>query len=72
MVQKIESGELLESFGTGTAAVISPIGELSYNNKVHTLNENQVGPLSHRLAFEIQGIQQGTQPDVFNWVQRVT
>ena len=66
-----ESGRLQEVFGTGTAAVISPVGELFYKNTSHVINKGQTGELSARLFKELQAIQYGHQKDPFNWVVRV-
>jgi branched-chain amino acid aminotransferase len=65
------SGRLQESFGTGTAAVISPVGELFYKNNSHVINNGRTGPLSLRLFNELQAIQNGRQDDPFKWVVRV-
>jgi branched-chain amino acid aminotransferase len=67
----IEKGQLREAFGTGTAAVISPIGELFYKDRGYVINNNQTGELSARLSRELQAIQNGYQADPFNWVVRV-
>lgn len=61
-------GELLEAFGTGTAAVISPIGELSYKGKTLPINGGQPGPLAKELFDTISGIQRGLKPDPFGWM----
>lgn len=66
-----ESGRLQEAFGTGTAAVISPVGELFYKDVSHVINNGQTGDLSARLFKELQAIQNGYQEDPFKWVVRV-
>lgn len=66
-----KSGELLEVFGTGTAAVISPVGELAHRNETYVINNAQVGPLSSRLLQEITGIQYGEKPDNMGWIEPV-
>ena len=65
-----EDGRLQESFGTGTAAVISPIGELTYKGRTVQINKGEAGPMSRRLYDELQAIQFGHQDDPFGW--RVT
>lgn len=60
-------GELDEAFGSGTAAVISPIGELNWNHSKMIINNNQIGPLSKRLYDTITGIQYGKIKDEFGW-----
>ncbi|MFS0781635.1 branched-chain amino acid aminotransferase [Bacillus sp. 1P06AnD] len=66
-----ENGKLEEVFGTGTAAVISPVGELSWGDREIVINENKTGELSLRLYDTLTGIQNGDIEDPFNWVQEV-
>lgn len=66
-----EKGLLKEAFGTGTAAVISPIGELNWNDRVITINNGKTGPISQRLYDTLTGIQYGKLPDPFGWIERV-
>jgi len=66
-----ENGRLQEAFGTGTAAVISPVGELFYKNNSHVINKGLTGELSAKLFNELQAIQNGHLEDPFNWVVRV-
>jgi branched-chain amino acid aminotransferase len=58
---------LREAFGTGTAAVISPIGELKYGDDVITVNDGRLGGVSQRLYDTLTGIQWGKIPDEFGW-----
>ncbi|GAB2548850.1 branched-chain amino acid aminotransferase [Gracilibacillus alcaliphilus] len=62
-----QKGELEEAFGSGTAAVISPIGELVWEGKKMTINNSETGEISKRLYDTLTGIQYGTEEDVFNW-----
>ena len=65
-------GSLKEVFGSGTAAVISPVGELALGGTVKlTINKGEVGPLAGQLYEEISGIQRGTRPDKYGWLTRV-
>ena len=64
-------GTLTEAFGTGTAAVISPVGELCYQGKQCVINGGKVGALSQRMFDELQAIQGGQQEDPFKWIVRV-
>ena len=66
-----QDGSLEEAFGTGTAAVISPVGELFYQGKPYIINDGETGPLSRRLYDELQAIQAGRAEDPFKWVVRV-
>lgn len=67
LVEAAHSGRLEECFGTGTAAVISPVGKLRYKNEVFTINNNEIGELSQKLYDTITGIQWGKCEDKFNW-----
>ncbi len=66
-----QTGRLQEVFGTGTAAVISPVGSLYYQGQSCEVNHGRTGPLSQRLFDELQGIQYGRQPDPHNWIVRL-
>lgn len=65
------AGKLVEAFGTGTAAVISPIGELNWNGKTIILTDGKIGELSAKLYETITGIQNGVIKDEFNWLTEV-
>ncbi|MDR2869687.1 MAG: branched-chain amino acid aminotransferase [Deferribacteraceae bacterium] len=66
-----KAGKLQEVFGTGTAAVISPVGELKYDELVMNINDGKIGSISQRLYDEITGIQSGKVADRHGWVYRV-
>ena len=66
-----ENGQLEEAFGTGTAAVISPIGELNIHGKVYTLSGGNIGPLSQKLYDSLTDIQWGRAADPFGWTLEV-
>lgn len=66
--EKFLSGEVLEAFGTGTAAVISPVGTLHARGKDWVINNHQIGPVGTSLLRTLRGIQRGTEPDIFNWM----
>jgi branched-chain amino acid aminotransferase len=70
LLEHHSKGELKEAFGTGTAAVISPIGELHYQGKSIVIGR-ETGNLSQLLFETIKGIQFGTQPDPFGWMKRI-
>lgn len=71
VVKASQDGSLQEAFGTGTAAVISPVGELFFKGTPYTINNGATGPLSRRLYDELQAIQSGQAEDPFKWVVRV-
>ncbi len=66
-----EKGSLQEIFGTGTAAVISPVGELNYKGQVCTINKGNTGALARKLFTELQAIQNGHKKDPYGWVVEV-
>jgi branched-chain amino acid aminotransferase len=66
-----KAGKLDEAFGTGTAAVISPIGELNWNGNIIEINQGQIGELSKRIYDTITGIQSGELEDSFAWTTEV-
>lgn len=66
-----QKGQLEEAFGTGTAAVISPMGELSWQGKKIVINNGETGELSKRIYDTLTGIQTGTIEDPFGWTVKV-
>jgi branched-chain amino acid aminotransferase len=66
-----ESGGLNEIFGSGTAAVISPVGELKYGDTVLPVGDGQVGPLAQRFFDAIKDIQYGEIEDPLGWIEPV-
>ena len=69
LVEAAENGKLEEAWGCGTAAVISPIGELCYNDVKHTINGFKIGPTAQKLYDELTGLQWGDKPDPFGWTK---
>ena len=63
------SGRLEEIFGSGTAAVISPVGEIKYGDKVMTVGDGQVGPVAKKFFQAISDIQYGKAEDPFGWIE---
>ena len=63
-----KNGTLKEAFGTGTAAVISPIGELKVGDTVTVINNNEIGELSQKLYNTLTDIQWSRIPDPFGWI----
>lgn len=62
-----KKGTLKEVFGTGTAAVISPVGELNYNGEIIKINNGEIGEISQKLYDSITAIQGGKAEDVLGW-----
>ena len=71
LVTAAENGTLEEAWGTGTAAVVSPIGKLYYTGKTHVVSENQIGALTQKLYDELTAIQWGKKEDAFGWTEKV-
>lgn len=60
-----------EAFLSGTAAVISPVGEFIYNNKIHAAGNGEIGQQTLAFREQLTAIQQGQQSDNFNWVSQI-
>ena len=71
VVEGAENGNLKEVFGTGTAAVISPVGDFGYGGKDYAVGGGKMGELSRHVYDELTGIQTGRVPDRFGWVVRI-
>ena len=69
--QAMETGTLEEAWGCGTAAVVSPIGELCYNDRKFTVNGGRIGKVTQHLYDTLTGIQWGTLADSFGWTQEI-
>ena len=67
VIEAYNNGKLNEVFGTGTAAVISPVGELFDNGNKMIINNNEIGPISQKLYDTITGIQWGKISDNMGW-----
>ena len=63
----MKNGTLKEAWGCGTAAVVSPIGELCYKDHKYTVNGGKIGALTQHLYDTLTGIQWGKIPDTFGW-----
>ncbi|WP_212505765.1 branched-chain amino acid aminotransferase [Anaerotalea alkaliphila] len=66
-----QNGDLEEAFATGTAAVISPIGEFNWEERIASINGGKIGELSRKVYDTISGIQRGTIEDAFGWTVKV-
>lgn len=66
-----QEGRLDEAFGTGTAAVISPIGEFNWAGEKLVVNEGETGEISKKLYDVLTGIQTGSEADLFDWIVEV-
>ncbi len=66
-----DAGKLDEAWGTGTAAVVSPIGEMGWNERKAEVNGGVIGPVTQKLYDTLTGIQWGTQPDPYGWTMPI-
>lgn len=71
VMKAAEGGKLEEVFGTGTAAVISPVGALTYKEETVTVNGGKIGELTQRLYDTLTGIQFGKIEDNMGWTVKV-
>ncbi|RNC98021.1 branched-chain amino acid aminotransferase [Lysinibacillus halotolerans] len=71
VVEAAHQGTLEEVFGTGTAAVISPVGELKYLDEKIIINNGEIGEVSQMLYDTLTGIQNGKIEDTFGWTIRL-
>ena len=71
LFQAAEDGTLEEAWGTGTAAVVSPIGELAMEGKKVIISGNQIGELTQKLYDNLTGIQWGRLADPHNWIMKL-
>ncbi len=69
--QAMEDGTLEEAWGCGTAAVVSPIGELCYKDKKYTVNNGEIGSVTQFLYDTLTGIQWGKTEDKYGWIYPV-
>lgn len=72
LYQAYTDGELEEAFGTGTAAVISPVGDMQWNGHQMIINGGETGALTTKLYDAMTGIQYGEQEDTMGWSVEVT
>ncbi len=65
--EALKNGKLEEAWGCGTAAVVSPIGELCYKDVKYTINNGEIGEVTQHLYDTLTGIQWGKAPDTYGW-----
>ena len=71
LAEALENGTLKEAWGCGTAAVVSPIGELCYKGKKYPVNNGEIGETTQYLYDTLTGIQWGKIEDTFGWTQEL-
>ena len=71
LTEALENGTLEEAWGCGTAAVVSPIGKLAFNDEEYVIGGGKIGEVTQRLYDMLTGIQWGKAPDYFGWVYKL-
>ena len=69
--EALKNGELKEAWGCGTAAVVSPIGELCYKDVKYPINNGEIGEVTQHLYDTLTGIQWGKIEDTFGWTKEI-
>ena len=72
VIAAAKDGRLKEAFGTGTAAVISPVGQITFKKEDYIVGGGKMGDLSQKLYDEIVAVQYGHKPDPYGWVYRIS
>jgi len=72
IIEACNKGAMQEAFASGTAAVVSPIGQLFYRGKEYLINGGKTGNLTEKLYNEILGIQYGLKDDPFGWRVKIS
>lgn len=65
--EALKNGKLEEAWGCGTAAVVSPIGELCYKDEKFIINDGKIGEVTQHLYDTLTGIQWGKSEDTYGW-----
>lgn len=71
VVDAYKAGKFQEMFASGTAAVISPVGELCYKGEKMIINNGEIGELAQKLYDTLYGIQTGAVKDTMGWTVEV-
>ena len=69
--EALKNGDLKEAWGCGTAAVVSPIGELCYKDVKYPINNGEIGTVTQHLYDTLTGIQWGKIEDTFGWTKEI-
>ncbi len=72
LFEAYDNGTFTEAFGTGTAAVISPVGQLDYHDRSMILSEGKIGPVAQKIYDTLVGIQRGDRPDPYGWIEKLS
>ncbi len=69
--EALMAGKLEEAWGCGTAAVVSPIGQLEYKDEIFVINDKKIGPVTQELYDTLTSIQWGRSEDKYGWIRPV-
>ncbi|HOW56642.1 MAG TPA: branched-chain amino acid aminotransferase [Smithellaceae bacterium] len=72
VIESSHNGKLKEAFATGTAAIISPVGQIHYRGRDYFINNSKTGPVAEKLYNEILQIQYGLKEDPFGWRVKIS
>ena len=72
MLADVKSGRITEVFGSGTAAVIAPVGKFGFHDEEIAISDGQTGPVARELFEHLTDIQYGRAPDPFGWVYTIS
>jgi len=72
ILNSIADGTLKETFASGTAAIVSPVGQIYYRGKDYVIGDGNTGPLTEKLYNEILRIQYGEKEDPFGWRVKIS
>ncbi|MBR4723208.1 MAG: branched-chain amino acid aminotransferase [Clostridia bacterium] len=71
IIDALKSGKMEEFWGCGTAAVVSPVGELYYEGETYVINDNKIGETTQMLYDSLTDIQWGRAEDKFGWITKI-
>lgn len=71
LAELYKQGRVSEVFGSGTAAVISPVGKLKYEDIIMEFNDGKIGEISQKMYDIITGVQYGKLPDEYGWIEKL-
>jgi branched-chain amino acid aminotransferase len=71
LMEDIASGKVTEAFGSGTAAVVTPVGTIGYKGQSLVINQNRIGVCTQQLYDTLTSIQYGKKSDPFSWMRQV-
>jgi branched-chain amino acid aminotransferase len=71
LIAALRDGRLEEAWGCGTAAVVSPIGRLMYEDEEFIIGEEKIGEVTEKLYNTLTGIQWGKVTDTYGWIYKI-